>query len=152
MRKKSISSCLRTWGRGGEGRGYKGAWGNLESNGNGHRLDEGDYFVDVYIYVHLIKYILKFVQYIFILVMLTFKFFLKFCWIIVDLGLSHGTENVVESACNTGDLGSISGLGRSPGEGKGYPLQYSHLENSMDRIVHGITKNQTRMSNFHFTS
>ena len=37
-----------------------------------------------------------------------------------------------ESACNAGDLGSIPGLGRSPGEGKGYPLQYSGLENSMD--------------------
>ena len=36
-----------------------------------------------------------------------------------------------ESACNAGDLGSIPGLGRSPGEGKGYPLQYSDLENSM---------------------
>ena len=39
-----------------------------------------------------------------------------------------------ESACNAGDLGSIPGLGRSPGEGKGYPLQYSGLENSMDYI------------------
>ena len=37
-----------------------------------------------------------------------------------------------ESACNAGDLGSIPGMGRSPGEGKGYPLQYSGLENSMD--------------------
>ena len=50
-----------------------------------------------------------------------------------------------------GDLGSIPGLGRSPGEGKGYPLQYSSLENSMDCIVHGVTKSQTRQSNFHFT-
>ena len=41
-----------------------------------------------------------------------------------------------EFACNEGDLGSIPGLGRSPGEGKGYPLQYSSLENSMDSIVH----------------
>ena len=42
------------------------------------------------------------------------------------------------------DLGSILGLGRSPGEGKGYPLQYSGLENSMDCIiVHGVMKNQT---------
>ena len=40
-----------------------------------------------------------------------------------------------ESACNAGDLGSIPGLGRSPGEGKGYPLQYSGLEDSMDCIV-----------------
>ena len=37
-----------------------------------------------------------------------------------------------ESACNAGDLGSVPGLGRSPGEGNGYPLQYSGLENSMD--------------------
>ena len=54
------------------GRGYKRAGGDLESDGNSHRLDEGDYFVDVYIYLHLMKYILKFVQYIFILVMVTF--------------------------------------------------------------------------------
>ena len=45
-----------------------------------------------------------------------------------------------ESTCNVGDLGSIPGLGRSPGEGKGYPFQYSGLENSMDSVVHGITK------------
>ena len=42
-----------------------------------------------------------------------------------------------ESACNVGDLDSTPGLGRSPGEGKGYPLQFSGLENSMDYIVHG---------------
>ena len=48
-----------------------------------------------------------------------------------------------ESACNAGDLGSIPGLGRSPGEGKDYPLQYSGLENSMDCIVHGVTESQT---------
>ena len=51
-----------------------------------------------------------------------------------------------EPACNTGDLGAIPGLERSPGEGKGYPLQYSGLENSMDYIVHGVTKNWTRLS------
>ena len=45
-----------------------------------------------------------------------------------------------ESAYNVGDLGSILGLGRSPGEGKGYPLQYSGLENAMDYIVHGVTR------------
>ena len=55
-----------------------------------------------------------------------------------------------ESACNAGDLGSISGLERSPIEGKGYPFQYSGLENSMDCIVHGVTKSLTRLSNFHF--
>ena len=47
---------------------------------------------------------------------------------------------VRESACNVGYLGSIPGLGRSPGEVKGYSLQYSGLENSMDYIVHGISK------------
>ena len=55
-----------------------------------------------------------------------------------------------ESACNAGDLGLIPGLGRSPGGGKGYPLQYSGLENSMDCIVHGVTKSWTRLSDFHF--
>ena len=55
-----------------------------------------------------------------------------------------------ESTCNTGDLGSVPGLGRSPGEGKGYPLQYSGLENSMDYMVHGVTKGCTWLSNFHF--
>ena len=45
-----------------------------------------------------------------------------------------------ESACNAGDLVSIPGLGRSPGKGKGYPLQYSGLENSMDCIVHGVSR------------
>ena len=45
---------------------------------------------------------------------------------------------------------SISGSGRSPGGGNGYPLQYSGLENFMDCIVHGVTKNQTRLSDFHF--
>ena len=60
-----------------------------------------------------------------------------------------------ESACNTGDQGSIPGSGRSPGEGKGYPLQYSCLENSMDRgdwqtTVHGVTESQRRLSDEHF--
>ena len=45
-----------------------------------------------------------------------------------------------DSICNAGDLGSISGLERSPGEEKGYPLQYSGLENSMDCTVHGVEK------------
>ena len=55
-----------------------------------------------------------------------------------------------ESACNAGDLGLIPGLGRSPGEGKGYPLQHSGLENSMDCIVHEVAKSWTWLSNFHF--
>ena len=48
-----------------------------------------------------------------------------------------------ESACNAGDLRSIPGLGRSSGEGKGYPLQHSGLENPMDHIVHGVAKSRT---------
>ena len=55
-----------------------------------------------------------------------------------------------ESACNAGDLGLIPRLGRSLGEGKSYPLQYSGLENSMDGIVHGVAKSWTRLSDFHF--
>ena len=50
----------------------------------------------------------------------------------------------------TQEMGSIPGLGRSPGEGKSYPLQYSGLENSMDCIVHVVAKSQTRLSDFNF--
>ena len=67
----------------------------------------------------------------------------------VSLGFLGGSDSK-EFACNARDLGSIPGLGRSPGEGKGYPLQYSGLENSADCIVHGVTKSQTRLSNFDF--
>ena len=67
-------------------------------------------------------------------------------WIFNDFGLTHyltefdfpGGSDGKASAYNVGDLGSIPGLGRSPGEGKGYPLQYSGLENSMGCIVHGV--------------
>ena len=61
-----------------------------------------------------------------------------------------GSSADKESAYNAGDLGSIPGLGRSPGEGKGYPLQYSSLENYVDCVVHEVTKSQTGLSNFHF--
>ena len=54
-----------------------------------------------------------------------------------------------ESAFNAGDLCSILGLGKSPGEGNSYPLQYSGLENSMDCIVHGVAKSQTGLRDFH---
>ena len=57
-----------------------------------------------------------------------------------------------ESACNAGDLGLIPGLEKSPGEGKGYPLQYIGLENPMDCIVHGVAKSRTQLSDFHLTS
>ena len=56
-----------------------------------------------------------------------------------------------ESTCKVGGLGSIPGLERTPREGKGHPLQYSGLENSMDCIVLGVAKRQTQMSDFHFT-
>ena len=65
-----------------------------------------------------------------------------------------GSSNGTESACNEGDLGLIPGLGTSPREGHGNPLQYSCLENSMDRepgkLVHGVTKSQTWLSDQHF--
>ena len=57
-----------------------------------------------------------------------------------------------ESACNAGDLGSILGLGRSPGEGKGYRLQYSGLENSLNYTVYGVAKSRTQLSKFHHHS
>ena len=56
-----------------------------------------------------------------------------------------------ESACSAGDLGLVPGLGRSPGEGKGYPLQYSGLENSMDCTVYEVAKSRTWLSDFHFS-
>ena len=67
-------------------------------------------------------------------------------------GFPGGSE-VKVSACNEGDLGSIPGSGRSPGEGNGNPLQYSCLENPMVggvwwATVHGVAKSQTRLSNF----
>ena len=67
-------------------------------------------------------------------------------------GIPGGSDGK-ESACNAGDLGSISGLVRFPGEGNGNPLQSSCLKNPSDRgawraTVHGVTKNRTRLSNF----
>ena len=64
-----------------------------------------------------------------------------------------GNSDSKESACNTGDLGSIPGSGRSPGEGNGYPLQYSYMENPMDRgawwaTVHGVAKSQTGLMDY----
>ena len=67
------------------------------------------------------------------------------------MGFPGGSDGK-EYACNAGDLGLIPRLGKSPGEGKGYPLQYSGLENSMDYIVYGVAESWTRLSNFHFTS
>ena len=73
--------------------------------------------------------------------------------------LAHfpGGSEVKASACNAGDLGSIPGSGRSPGEGTGNPLQYSCLENPIDgeawwATVHGVAKSRTRLSDFTFTA
>ena len=65
----------------------------------------------------------------------------------IELGFPGGSDDK-ESVCNVGDLGSIPGLGRSPGGGRGNPLQCSSVENPMDRgawwaTVHGVTKSQT---------
>ena len=57
-------------------------------------------------------------------------------------------KNPPANAGDAGDLDLIPGLGRSPGEGKGYPFQCSGLENSMDCIVHGFAKSRTRLSDF----
>jgi len=70
-------------------------------------------------------------------------------------GSFPGGSDGKESACNAGDLGSIHGLGRSPGEGNSNPLQYSYLENPMDRRawwapVHGVAKSRTRLRDFYF--
>ena len=67
----------------------------------------------------------------------------------VFLGFPCGSAGK-EPTCNAVDLGLIPGLGRSLREGKGYPLQYSGLENSMDYIDHGVAKSQTQLSDFHF--
>ena len=71
------------------------------------------------------------------------------------MGFPDGSEGKA-SACNVGDQGLIPGLGRSPGEGNGNPLQYSCLENPMDggawwATVHGVAKSRTRLSDFTFT-
>ena len=69
----------------------------------------------------------------------------------VFLGFLGGSAGE-ESACNVGHRGLIPGLGGSPGEGKGYSLQYSGLENSLNCVVHGVAKSQTQLSHFHFLS
>ena len=74
------------------------------------------------------------------------------CLLIASLGFP-GDSEVKASACSAGDLASIPGSGRSPGEGNGNPLPYSCLENPMDRgawwaTVHGVAKSRTRLSDF----
>ena len=75
--------------------------------------------------------------------------------LLLFLGLPGGSDGKM-SACNEADPGSIPGLGRSPGEGNGNPLQYSCLENPMDggaleATVHGVAESQTRLSDSTFT-
>ena len=65
------------------------------------------------------------------------------------MGFNSGSAGK-ESACNVGDLDSIPGLGRSPGEGNSYLLQYYGLENFTDCIVHGVAKHRTQLRDFHF--
>ena len=72
-----------------------------------------------------------------------------FIQILNGRGFPGGSDSK-ESACNVGDLSSIPGLGRSPGEGNSYHSQYSGLEKSMDCRVHGITKSWTQLSDFPF--
>ena len=77
------------------------------------------------------------------------------CELALYISFKISPSNSKESACNAGDQGSIPGLGRSPGEGNGNSLQYSCLENPMDKgawqaTVHRVTKSQTPLSNQHF--
>ena len=74
---------------------------------------------------------------------------LYFCFCASTKRASLIAQLVKNPPCNSGDPGSIPGSGRSPGEGKVYPLQYSDLESSMDCIVHGVTKSWTQLSHFH---
>ena len=84
--------------------------------------------------------------------LVSFIFGSPFLWMVYSLCFLCGSDGE-ESVCSAGDPGLILGLGRCPGEGNGNPLQYSCLENSMDRgawwaTVHGITKSQTQLSDY----
>ena len=91
-----------------------------------------------------------------------FHFYLFAYYLPLSLSFPCGSAGK-ELACNVGDLGSIPGLGRSPGEGKGYPFQYSGLENPMDYTmhpwgwrhatpcIHGVAKSWTQLSDFHLS-
>ena len=72
-----------------------------------------------------------------------------YTWSIGSTGFPGGSAGK-KSTCNVGDLGSVPGLVRSHGEGNSYHLWYSDLENSMDCIVHGVTKNLMQLSDFYF--
>ena len=105
----------------------------------------------------LSKWLLPLVlQVIFFLSLITPKELFTWCFKGTELLPFPDGSSSKKSACNAGDPCSIPGLGRSPGEGNGYPLQYSSLENSMDRgawkaIVHGVSKSWSWATNtFHF--
>ena len=91
------------------------------------------------------------ISYFFLSALKGFLFFLFSSW---AFSLWHevfsGGSAGKEFACNEEDLGSVPGLGRSPGGENDYPLQYSGMENSMDCIVHGVANSRTQLSDFHF--
>ena len=95
----------------------------------------------VYVYSIIFSCILL---YLYIYLYILFYILIYILW-----GFSHSSVGK-ESGCNAGNPSSIPESGRSPGGGKGYPLQYSGLENSMDCIDHGVAKSQSRLSHFHF--
>ena len=70
-------------------------------------------------------------------------------FLICNVFFQHCGSAGKEATCNEGGLGSIPGLGRSLGEGNGYPSHYYGLENSLDCIVHGLAKSQTGLNDFH---
>ena len=91
------------------------------------------------------------------MLLFTIGHYLSKLWSILGDGMGFpGGSEIKTSACNVGDLASTPGSGRSPGEGKGNPLQYSCLENPLGRgawraAVHGAAKSQTRLSDEHST-
>ena len=99
--------------------------------------------INTYYYVFLITVILVDVEW--------YLFVVSICIFLKTTGFPDGSDSK-KSACNAGDVGSVPGLGRSPGEGNGSPLQYSCLKSPMDRgawrvTVHGIAESQIGLSN-----
>ena len=113
------------------------------------RKCESSYFV-LYIYIPGGYSILLFYFYLFIWLHWVLVAACKIFSRIFKLLGFPGSSVVKEFACNAGDPRLTPGSARSAGEGDSYPLQYSRLENSVDSVVHGVTKNQTRLSGFHF--
>ena len=99
---------------------------------------------------HLQVFFSQYVGCLFVLLIVSFAVQKLLRLVRLHLGLPGGSAGK-ESACDVGRPGSIPGLGKSPGEGRGCPLQYSGLESSVDCVVHGVAKSRTRLSGFHFT-